>query len=498
MLWIALCLPQLPLDLAWRRWPEPLRESLERSMPLAVTDAKRIGWANACARDAGILPGMHESGALARAADIVLIPRDLGIEADAVMEAALWALHFTPQVSLLSNGLLLDVSASLRLFGGHAALIECLRGGVLELGLTPRLASAPTATAAWLFAQHADGLHGDGESFAVLLERLPVALMLSAQAHLGTLRSIGCQTIGQLRRLPRGGIARRFGAEVLSELDRAFGAEPEAYAWVELPETFSARLELPARVETTDALLFAARRLLMQMTGWLVARHAAVTRFALLLHHGKARSGRGGITTVTIALGGASRDLAHLTLLLQERLAQVALSDPVIELSLRAEHIEPLAAPNAELFPSAASQAESMARLIERLESRLGQEAVRRLAVIGDHRPERCSISMAAARIGVRKRRPAQEELLAAFAARPVWLLRQPLPLMVRGDRPFYQSILTILAGPERIEAGWWDDGLATRDYFIACNDAHLLLWVFRERQGAGIEEPGWFLHGFF
>jgi protein ImuB len=499
MLWIALCLHQLPLDLACRRWPEPLRQNLERSMPLAVTEARRIGWANACARDAGIVPGMHESSALARAADIVFIPRDPGVEADAVMEAALWALHFTPQVSLLPNGLLLNVSASLRLFGGPAALVERLRGGVLELGFTPQLASAPTAAAAWLFAQHADGLHGDGDSFAMLLERLPVALMLSVQAHLDTLRSIGCQTIGQLRRLPRTGITRRFGGEVLSELDRAFGAEPEICAWVELPATFSARLELPSRVDTTDALLFAARRLLMQMTGWLVARHAAVSRFVLLLHHGKARSGGSGTTTLAIALGSASRDLAHLTLLLQEHLAKVALSDSVIELSLQAEDVQPLAAPNTELFPTAASQSESMVRLIERLESRLGQEAISRLTVMGDHRPERCSVPVAAHRIGGgRKARAGQGELLAAFPTRPAWLLRQPLALLVRGDRPFYQSPLTILAGPERIEAGWWDDELATRDYFIACNDAHLLLWVYRERQGAGLDEPGWFLHGFF
>lgn len=468
-------------------------------MPLAVTEGRRIGWANACARDAGIAGGMHESSALARTADIVLIARDHGIEADAVMEAALWALHFTPQVSLLPNGLLLDVSASLRLFGGHVALSERLRGGVIELGFTPQLASAPTATAAWLFARHADGLHGDGESFAMQLDGLPVALMQSVQAHLDTLRSIGCQTIGQLRRLPRTGITRRFGGEVLAELDRAFGAEPEVHAWVELPSTFSAWLELPSRVETTDALLFAARRLLMQMTGWLVARHAAVTRFALLLHHGKTRSGRNETTTVAIMLGSASRDLAHLTLLLQEHLAKVVLSDSVIELTLQAEHVEPLAAPNAELFPSAASRAESMARLIERLESRLGQEAVSRLAVAGDHRPERCSMSIAANRIASgHKGRPAQAGLLAAFSTRPAWLLRDPLPLLVRGNKPFYQSPLTMLAGPERIEAGWWDDGLATRDYFIACNDAHLLLWVYRERQGAGIEEPGWFLHGFF
>jgi protein ImuB len=496
MLWIALYLPQLPLDLAYRRWPEALRDSFNRTIPLAVTEARRIQWVNPCAQDAGIVPGMPESSAHARAAELVLVARDPAIEADAVMEAALWALHFTPQVSLLANGLLLEVSASLRLFGGPDALVRQLREGVLEFGFAPQLASAPTATAAWLFAMHEDGLYGDGDAFAMLLDALPVVLLVSVQPHLETLQAIGCHTIGQLRRLPRAGITRRFGREVLAELDRAFGIEPEVHAWYEPPATFCARLELPARVDTTEALLFAARRLLMQMTGWLVARHAAVARFSLLLHHETLRHNKGATSPVVIALGSPSRDLAHLTLLLQEHLAKVMLSTSVIELTLQAEDIEQLAAPNSELFPTPASQAESIARLVERLGSRLGEAAVSRLTILGDHRPERCSIAIPACSV------PALRKAAFfpgdAFPARPAWLLPRPIPLLIRRDKPFYQSPLTLLTGPERIEAGWWDDALAARDYFIACNDSHLLLWIYRERQGADQPAPGWFLHGFF
>src|SRR6185437_5995983 len=98
MLWIALYLPRLPLDLAYRRWPEPMRESLEHGVPLAVTEAERIRWANACAQDAGVNYGMQESSARSRAAELVLLARDLDLEARAIVEAALWALHFTPQV----------------------------------------------------------------------------------------------------------------------------------------------------------------------------------------------------------------------------------------------------------------------------------------------------------------------------------------------------------------------------------------------------------------
>lgn len=499
MLWIALYLPRLPLDLAYRRWPDAMRAGLERGMPLAVAEAKRIRWANACAQEAGITFGMQESSARARIAELVLLARDGDAEARAVIEVAMWALHFTPQVSLLEQGLLLDVSSSLRLFGGLAPLMQRLREGACALGFVPQMASAPSATAAWLLAQHADEINADQQSCAALLDRLPVNLLQSAQAHLDSLYAIGCRRIGQLRSLPRTGITRRFGAAILTELDKAYGSEPEVLAWYEAPETFCARMELSARVDSTEALMHAAQRLLMQMTGWLVARHAAITHFSLLLHHETVRHRDNTPTVVAIKLGSASRDLGHLALLLQEHLAKVVLAVSVIELTLRAEEIEPLAAPNNELFATTSSQAESMARLIERLASRLGEAAISRFRMVADHRPERGMVlSPALTHDAKAERKAAGLNLNSVFPVRPSWLLAQPIPLLIRRDKPFYQSSLTMLAGPERVEAGWWDDALATRDYFIACNEKHMLLWVYCERPSLERSDPGWFLHGFF
>lgn len=481
----------------YRRWPEALHDSLDRTQPIVVAEGKHIRWANPCACDQGIEIGMQESSAHARAANLVLVARDLPAEECAVIEVALWALHFTPQVSLLADGVLMEVAASAKLFGGCENLLQSVRAGVQELGLLPQLALAPTATAAWLLAQHVDCSYTDQDACAAMLDRLPMHLLQSVQPHLDTLQAIGCQKIGQLRQLPRTGITRRFGAAVLTELDMAYGSEPDMRTWYEPPETFYARLELPARVDSAEALLFAARRLLLQMSGWLVSRHAGVARFSLLLHHETIRHRENKTTAVEIKLGSASRDLAHLTLLLQEHLAKVTLCASVIELSLQADEIVQLAAPNTELFPTTVSQAESLGRLIERLSSRLGDGAISRFALIADHRPERCSTHTPPL-AGVSFVNARSESLALTFPLRPSWLLAKPLPLLIRDHKPFYQSRLHVLVGPERIEAGWWDDGLATRDYFIASNDAHLLLWIYRERPSVSTDEPGWFLHGFF
>ena len=82
---------------------------------------------------------------------------------------------------------------------------------------------------------------------------------------------------------------------------------------------------------------------------------------------------------------------------------------------------------------------------------------------------------------------------------RPVWLLAEPEPLRERQNQPLLGGReLQLLSGPERIEAGWWDAGLAERDYFIAQADGGALVWVYRQRLPVAAGEVGWFLQGRF
>jgi protein ImuB len=492
MLWIALNLPQLPLDTVLRC----RSDASILTAPVIVTERKRVGWCNQAAADIGVRAGMSEANAWTLSAQLQAYPREPEQEHKALHEVALWALHFTPQVTLRASGVLLEVEASLRLFNGLEPLLAQLLSGITDLGLQTQSATAPTATAAWLLACSGIDWQKNPQD---PLAAIPLSAIDAALPHLDTLRDIGCNTFGQLRRMPRAGIARRFGNALLREIDRACGDEAEVHAWFTAPATFDATLELPAQVEHTDALLFAARRLLLQLTGWLNAHQSAITSITLWLHHEPTRQRDHRSTPVVIQLAAGSRDPEHLTLLLRERLAQVALIAPVIELALTADQIVALAAPNTELFATAVSQAESITRLIERLQSRLGYTAVRQLSLHADHRPEK-SFEVVPLSGNQRKGRDVCLPTTAA-SARPAWLLPQPLQLVTRQHKPFYQSPLALLVGPERIESGWWDDALAQRDYFIAENELGVLLWIFRLRSGSGQHGgggSGWFLHGYF
>ena len=83
----------------------------------------------------------------------------------------------------------------------------------------------------------------------------------------------------------------------------------------------------------------------------------------------------------------------------------------------------------------------------------------------------------------------------------PSWLLAAPLKLLVQDGCPQYQGALTLLAGPQRVEAGWLEGGAACalRDYFVARSVQAGLVWIYRERLGGpGHAGQGWYLHGLF
>ena len=58
-------------------------------------------------------------------------------------------------------------------------------------------------------------------------------------------------------------------------------------------------------------------------------------------------------------------------------------------------------------------------------------------------------------------------------------------------EKKLRESEFALLAGPERIESGWWDGDDAKRDYFVARLADGALGWVYREKDE-------WHLHGLF
>jgi protein ImuB len=466
-----------------------------------VLEQNRVAAATRRARAAGVQLGMRRSSAQMLLPQAQFQQRDSLREQETLKTAALALLQYSPLVTEAEQAsLLAEVGASLRLFGGVRALLRRVRQTMRVLGLSASIACAPTARGAWLLAQHASRKRRvrrrclSAESMISLLDRLPVQLLPAAAPWLEWLQGIDCTALAELRQLPRAGLQRRCGKEMLQTLDCAYGEETELFGWIEAPPSFQARVELPDRMEHAEAIQAFACILLAQLAGWLTARQLAVSQISLQLEHER---GRLAIppTPLLVNLADAVWREEHMARLLKEHLAHLVLQAPVIAVRLDASRVEAMAAPSASLFPEPGGNAEDHKRLIELLVARLGADNVLQPTLQADHRPE---VANHWATV-LRKPPPMPSMPLSAGLPRPAWLLPQPLALGMREHRPYYRSPLKLLTTAERIEAGWWDKQTAVRDYFIAEGADHVHYWIYREnvRHPDG-EDPAWFLHGVF
>jgi len=460
------------------------------------------------------------------------------------------ALGFTPRVALVDEAVLMDVTGSLRLFGGLARLAERLEQQVRQFfeanQAAAQITHAQAATSLIALGRLRLRLRhlrqgSPGANAKTRVADLPMHTLSAARPHLDVLERIGCRNWDDLLRLPRDGVARRFGAELLQALDRARGSAPDDYEWQVLPEHFEEKLELNALVTHAPALMAGVERLLVHLHAWLLGRQSGLCALRITWHLDPRRdvplTGELEIRTAQPA-----QDLRHVARLIAEHLAQQKLPAPVHSLSLRSlvtELLADSAAATGSLLMEARRQHAGeggAVELIERLSARLGDAQVQTWQPGEDHRPEqmqrwvpaRDAIKSIAGCLGVSRARGLKRLKNATLdgkppvrteALYPTWLLPEPLKLGTSGNSPVYQGKLTRLTGPQRLEAAEWllasGDGATSeemreemcerpwtfRDYFIYRSQQGGLLWIYSERLGAtpqGARQRAWYLHGFF
>jgi protein ImuB len=398
-------------------------------------------------------------------------------------------------------------------------LSRALANECTSLGLKSMVALAPTPLAALVAARVGKSARPMGQPFVVMdlarlvgqLMPLPLAVLRWPDETLERLARMGVRTIGQVLRLPRAGLARRFGTDFLTTLDRLTGRSPDLRERFQARERFRRRRELNYELENHAAILGALAPLLAELGKFLEARQYGVMKLECLLRHRHAEP-----TSCVLRLASPVADVGRLTELLGERLNVLTLPEPVRACELRSSSLVlRVLSSNSVWQPGeyGGGVGAQGTELIERLRARLGPEAVYGLKVLEGHRPENAW--------GVREPVAVEQSRRSAFAAtdctvpggwirpaihggrsgrdgaprpRPLWLLPLPRLLSERDGLPRRRGPLRLLGEAERIETGWWDGGDIARDYFTAVDLHGARLWVFRER-GA---PHRWFLHGVF
>lgn len=401
------------------------------------------------------------------------------------------ALQLTPRVAQVEEALLLEVSACERLWGGRKRLLRRLLRPQEALS-QPAWAHGPSALVALAVLR----LQQRGESSpSQLPDGLPLDVLSAAQPHLPILERVGCRRWGELRALPRAGLSRRFGAALLDALDCAYGEQPESHPWLQLPEHFDVKLELPALATSAPELMWTGQRLLAQLQLWLQARNRGVLALQLEWTLDLRRlNGKPLPPTEQLQVRTAqpTQEMAHLRRLVSEHLARTTLAAPANHLRLRSLDTVPWGGATTSLLPEERREGEKLHQLVERLSVRLGEHNVQVPQQQSDHRPERMQQWVPA------RQSPALVPPATPDVLYPTWLLPRPLPLQMDGNHALYGGRLRLLVRAYRMETGWWEEsGPASRDYFIARSDEAGLLWVYRERTPQSQKER-WFLQGLY
>ncbi|HKX91187.1 MAG TPA: DUF6504 family protein [Sphingomicrobium sp.] len=541
--------------LAIQRWAKDSDSALDDPVVLIVEGAHGllIHAATKTAAERGAAPGARLTDARALDPGLVAVPADPDGDAALLRRLAKWAGRWSPLVEVDgADALRLNVSGVAHLFGGEHGLVRDMRRCFAQLGLTARIAIAPTAAAAWALARYSpspplagEGLGrggtesghpsprsrsgasrpspAEGERGLDQLAPLPVSALRLDPGTVRTLERLGLKTVGALLEIPRLALARRFrgGEDVVDALDRLLGCRPEPLTAAPANPPPRALLKLEEPATHPEAASQALERLMPELVRQLEQRHLGARRLSLAGYRID-----GSVAVASVATAIPSREPKHLARLLADKAAALNPEFGFDAFALQAEWCEPLGAAQGNLVEEP-SGAGDIARLVDRMTVKLGSARVRRPVAVESHLPERASGWVAAVSSS-----PAFAGKVAREARRrgPSTSYAGPPPLEIEGrmrphrllDRP--EAIDVIYAtpegmprrfvwrravhdiaraeGPERIAPEWWrqPSSARLRDYYRVEDSHGRRYWIYREgiagdgRGGA----PGWFIHGLF
>ena len=498
MLWLCLRLPALPL--------EAISEN-HSATTLALIHNNIIVMANSAAQQAGIAAGMSVATAMSLCSTLELRSRDLQREQQHLQNIALWAYRFSGDVCLCPpNAVLLELSASLRLFKNLARLYHKFISAFRRRGLSVKLGIAHTPLAAELLShQHLNPVNlvnaaGQLQQAALqdALRALSIRLLPLAPKNLRTLQEMGMHTLGHIQALPRSALERRFGKDIATVLAKLQGEQTDIRPKFSPPETFNSQRHFDGGLHSKQQLRFPISALLSELEHYLRLRQCLNRNLEWECHYLD-----GNREVWSLDLSHRHFDRRSLIDLVMLRLENLSLQGAVETLSLYCEKFISNEQHNEQLFDIASNskQQEKAAQVLDKLRLRLGPHRCHQFNLQDAHLPElnwvlrdahKPSHNKPSLNSTAQSVEPNSARLKANNLLRPNWLCHPPEAISETAEGLFWQGELHLLQGPERFDGQWWQQR-QTRDYYIARHQHGALCWVFKD-----CLNRRWYLHGFF
>lgn len=501
----SLFLPMLPIerlrrfDRTGRSGPPP-----DRSLVTTKRQGQRVVLAAVCplARSLGLHPGMPLTQARVLVRGLDIRPAEPETDTAVLVRLALLAARrWTPFAAVDEpNGLWLDISGVVHLFGGERRLSERIVRACHRAGFNARIAVASTTGTAHALARFGEeeiALCPNGGEAAAIAALPPQALRIGEETA-NACRRFGIDSIGELTAMPRGPLARRFGSALLTRLDQALGRTAETFDPIiprQAPKAILSFLEPILSAEAIDQVIgdlaaMLARALEQQGLG---ARRVMLACDRV----------DGDDQRIVIGLAVATRDASHLASLLRMKIEQIEPGFGIEAMQLIATRSEPLLARQIVSLEEAFEA--GLPPLLDRITSRIGVHHVFKMSSVESDVPERSlrhSAPLARATGWPREcprpvrllTRPERvDKVMAELPDQP------PLRFSWRGETHRIRKA----DGPERIYGEWWkhsSEADAVRDYFQVEDESGARFWLFR--RGDGLDprtgDLSWYIHGVF
>lgn len=466
-MWLYCHFPQLLLDNRVR-----LQPSLDE-VPLAFyqvnSGQSAIVQCNTAAQVQGVKVLQHTVMALSLCHNLQLIEYAPDKEASVLHQVALRLYRWAAKLVLYSpNGVAIELDSLIQLYSGLENAVATVSRGVRELPLTVQLATAETPLAAQLLAMagHSGSLHPEEQ--VRLLAQLPVrAAGFSAKTQ-KQCAAAGLQELGHLMQLPDAEVGKHLGLDALLHLQRLRGDKQQSYCFFTPPDNFEQRLDLITEVAHWQGLLFPLKRLLGELETFLYQRQKAAQRIQIKLYHRQVEP-----SEIPIALAEPDWRCQKWLALLQLKAESFPLPEPVVEVQVIADTLQPVNSRNASFWECSAHQHEQL-QLVTQLQAKLGEGAVFSPAANNDPRPGLNEFKVSPGKDVTRSPQTLR---------RPLWLLPKAEPVSI--------SDWELQQGPERKACGWWDGAAVKRDYWIANDSFNRQGWLY-------FEAGQWYLQGWF
>lgn len=404
-------------------------------------------------------------------------------------------------VSFHPLALVCEVRSSLNYFGGIEVIHDRVRAPVCEQLVASGLpehflySASPTVSGSLLLARSGQNrLVYRPENLRSALGQLPTSVLELNKEQNRRLYNMGIRHLRDIWRLPSDGLRKRFGSDFSNLLCKALGTAPEPTRNYLPPPAFVTSYDLPYEVELIERILPVADEMLAQLCDFLRQRDLSASHLVFSLAHEKRDS-----TKISIGLRQPGRSREHLLMLLETHVGNLSVPAPITAVSLEVKKFDAFMSKSEQLFLTGEVAGpgysdKHLDTFIEQLQARLGEHHVKRVTTVAEHCPEYACEHLDYEISGQTEASRLAPGQTVATNPRPLWLLTEPVQLVVRNGKLYHRKPIAIVNGPERIETRWWSGGDIRRDYYVAREDNGSRLWIYREKTG----EQNWYLHGFF